>query len=128
MERKSNLTLPSYVWAGKETAKWPNAAEGETVAAFFMFVWDERPPPNEKFFSFEGVFFVGRGSTRGGKCGRSCTRGGTSSRLGGMTPPLLCWRPLPNGFGSMHPRGEGRESRQSGGLRWWLLSRKPPPS
>ena len=35
--------------------------------------------------------------------------------------------PLPNGFGSMHPRGEGRESRRSGGLRWWLLRRIPPP-
>ena len=29
MERKANLTLPSYVWVGGETAKWPQAAEGE---------------------------------------------------------------------------------------------------
>ena len=34
VERKTNLTLPSFVWVGGETAKWPNAAEGETVAAF----------------------------------------------------------------------------------------------
>ena len=26
VERKSNVTLPSYVWIGGETAKWPNAA------------------------------------------------------------------------------------------------------
>ena len=44
-----------------------------------------------------------------------------------MTPPLLWWRPLPNGFGSMHPRGKGRESRRSGDLTWWWLSRMPPP-
>ena len=68
-----------------------------------------------------------RGSTPGGKCGRSCTRGGSSTRLGGMTPPNLCWMPLPNGFGSMRPRGEGRESIRSGGLRWWSLRRMPPP-
>ena len=28
VERKTNLTLPSYVWVGGETAKWPQAAEG----------------------------------------------------------------------------------------------------
>ena len=41
MERKSNLTLPSYVWVGGETAKWPNAAEGGNGCGFFVFVWDE---------------------------------------------------------------------------------------
>ena len=53
--------------------------------------------------------------------------GGASTRLVGMTPPLPWWTPLPIGFGSMHPRGEGRESRQSGDLTWWWLSRMPPP-
>ena len=61
VERKSNLTLPSYVWVGGETAKWPNAAEGETVAAFLCLVGMSDPPPKEKLFSFEGVFFVGGG-------------------------------------------------------------------
>ena len=28
------LTLPSYVWVGGETAKWPNAAEGERLRLF----------------------------------------------------------------------------------------------
>ena len=36
VERKTNLTLPSYVWVGGATAKWPNAAEGATAAAFFV--------------------------------------------------------------------------------------------
>ena len=45
-----------------------------------------------------------------------------------MTPPLLWWTPLPIGFGSMHPRGEGREkARRSGDQTWWWLSRMPPP-
>ena len=69
-----------------------------------------------------------RGSTPGGKCGRSCTGGGGIHQVGGMTPPPhLCWMPLPIGFGSMRPRGEGRESRRSGDLRWWSLRRMPPP-
>ena len=37
--------------------------------------------------------------------------------------------PLPNGFGSMHARGKGQESRRSGGLRWWYVVQAdaPPP-
>ena len=87
MERKTNLTLPSYVWVGAETAKWPQAAEGETVAAFLCLFGMSEPPPKETLFPFEGVFFFGGGSLRGGNCGRSCTGGGTSTRLVGMTPP-----------------------------------------
>ena len=100
---------------------------GGNGCGFFVFVWDERPPPKEILFPFEGVFFLGGGRIRGGKCGRSCTGGGTSTRLVGMTPPLLWWTPLPIGFGSMHPRGEGRtKARQSWDLTWRWLSRMPP--
>ena len=38
--------------------------------------------------------------------------GGTSTRLVGMTPPLLWWTPLLIGFGSMRPRG-GRPGKQT---------------
>ena len=58
MERMSNLTLPSYVWVGGETAKWPNAAEGETVAAFLCLFGMSDPPQRKKFFFVEGLFFV----------------------------------------------------------------------
>ena len=34
VERNTNLTLPSSVWVGGETAKWPNAAEGERLRLF----------------------------------------------------------------------------------------------
>ena len=50
MERKSNLTLPSFVWVGGETAKCPNAAEGETVAAFLCLFGMSDPPQRKKFF------------------------------------------------------------------------------
>ena len=71
---------------------------------------------------------MGGGGTLGGKCGRSCTGGGGILQVGGYDPPPhLRWMPLQNGFGSMHPTGEGRESRRSGGLRWWLFRRMPPP-
>ena len=76
VERKTNLTLPSYVWIGGETAKWPQAAEGETVAAFFVFVWDERPPPKEILFPFEGVFFVGGGVYGEGSVAEAAQGGG----------------------------------------------------
>ena len=62
-----------------------------------------------------------------GSVAEAAQGGGALTRLVGMTPPLVWWTPLPNGFGSMHPRGEGRESRRSGDLTWWWLSRMPPP-
>ena len=48
VERKTNLTLPSFVWVGGETAKWPNAAEGETLAAFLCLFGMGDPPPKGK--------------------------------------------------------------------------------
>ena len=45
VERKTNLTLSSFVWVGGETAKWPNATEGETVAAFLCLFGMSNPPP-----------------------------------------------------------------------------------
>ena len=77
VERKTNLTLPSYVWVGGETAKWPNAAEGETVAAFLcLFGMSDPPPPKENFFSFEGVFFVGGGVYGEGSVAEAAQGGG----------------------------------------------------
>ena len=55
VERKTNLTIPSFVWVGGETAKWRNAAERETVAAFLCFLGTSDPPPKEKIFFVEGV-------------------------------------------------------------------------
>ena len=53
MERKTNLTLPSYVRVGGETAKWPNVPEGETIAAFLcLFGTSDLPPPNAKKYFF----------------------------------------------------------------------------
>ena len=126
VERKSNLTLPSYVWVGGETAKWPNAAEGETVAAFLCLFEISDPPERKNYFLLR-VCFLWEGEYTGREVWQKLHMGGASSRLGRMTPPHLCWMPLPNGFGSMHPRGEGRESRRSKGLRWWLFRRLPPP-
>ena len=54
-ERKSNLTLPSFVWVGGEIAKWPNAAEGETVVAFLCLFGISDPPQKEKLFFVESV-------------------------------------------------------------------------
>ena len=48
MERKTSLTLPSYVWVVGETAKWPNAAEGQTVALFLCLFRMSEPPPKGK--------------------------------------------------------------------------------
>ena len=55
VERKTNLTLPSLVWAGGEAAKWPNAAEGETVVAFLCLFGMSDPPQKEMLFFVEGM-------------------------------------------------------------------------
>ena len=56
MDRKTNVTLSSYVWVGGETAKWPNATEGEIIATFMcLFGMIDPPPPMEKLFFVEGV-------------------------------------------------------------------------
>ena len=76
LERKTNFTLPSYVWAGGETAKWPNAAEGETVAAFLCLLGMSETPPKEILFPFEGVFFGGGGVYREGSVAEAAQGGG----------------------------------------------------
>ena len=55
VERKTNLTLPSYVWVRGETARWPNAAEGETVAAFLCLFGMSDPPRTKMLLFVEGV-------------------------------------------------------------------------
>ena len=53
MERKTNVTLPSYVWVGggEPLATWPNVPEGETVAAFLcLFGMSDPPPPQHKSY------------------------------------------------------------------------------
>ena len=67
VERKTNLTLPSYVWVGGETAKRPNAVEGETVAAFLCLFGMGNPPQRKNCFLLR-VCFVDEAS--GGYAGR----------------------------------------------------------
>ena len=50
IERNGNLTLPSFVCVWVETAKWRNAAEGETVAAFFCLFGMSEPPKEKIIF------------------------------------------------------------------------------
>ena len=87
MERKSNLTLPSYVWVGGETAKWPNAAKGETVAAFLCLFGMSDPPQRKNYFLLR-VCFLWEGEYTGREVWQKLHKGGASSRLGGMTPPI----------------------------------------
>ena len=75
VERKSNLTLPSYVWVGGETSKWPNAAEEETVADFLCLFGMSDPPQKENSF-FEGAFFVGGGVHGQGSVAEAAQGGG----------------------------------------------------
>ena len=51
----------------------------------------------------------------------------TSTRLGGTRPPNVCVMQPPHVSSRMRPRGEGPPSIRSGGMRWWALSRMPPP-
>ena len=73
--RKSNLTLPSYVWVGGEKAKWPNAAEGETVAAFLCLFGMSDPPQRKSYFLLR-VCFLWEGEYMGREVWQKLHRGG----------------------------------------------------
>ena len=75
VERKTNLTLPSYVWVGGETAKWPNAAEGETVAAFLCLFGMSDPPQRKSYFLLR-VCFLWEGEYTGREVWQKLHRGG----------------------------------------------------
>ena len=49
---------------------------GGNGCGFFVFVWDERPPPKEILFPFEGVFFVGGGVYGEGSVAEAAQGGG----------------------------------------------------
>ena len=90
LERKTNLTLPPYVWVGGRTAKWPNAAEGETVAAFLCLFGMSDPLPKEKLFSLRVCFIdEASGEYTGREVWQKLHRGGggASTRLGGYEAP-----------------------------------------
>ena len=87
LERKTNLTLPSYVWVGGETAKWPNAVEGETVAAFLCLFGMSDPPQRKSYFLLRVCFFLGGGVYGEGSVAQAAQGGGgASTRLVGMYP------------------------------------------
>ena len=86
VERKTNLTLPSYVWVGGETAKWPNAAEGETVAAFLCLFGMSDPPQRKSYFLLR-VCFLWEGEYTGREVWQKLHRGGGIHQVGGYDPP-----------------------------------------
>ena len=114
MERKTNLTLPSFVWVGGEAAKWPNAAEGETFAAFLCLFGMSGAPKRKIFFLRVRYIDEASGEHTGREVWQKVHRGGNIHQVGGYDPPHLCWMPLSNGFGSMRPRG-GRPGKQTQG-------------
>ena len=86
VERKTNLTLPSYVWVGGETAKWPQAAEGETVAAFLCLFGMSDPPQRKSYFLLR-VCFLWEGVYTGREVWQKLHRGGGIHQVGGYDPP-----------------------------------------
>ena len=86
LERKTNLTLPSYVWVGGETAKWPQAAEGETVAAFLCLFGMSDPPQRKSYFLLR-VCFLWEGEYTGREVWQKLHKGGDILQVGGYDPP-----------------------------------------
>ena len=83
----SPYTLPSYVWVGGETAKWPNAAEGETVAAFLCLFGMSDPPQRKSYFLLR-VCFLWEGEYTGREVWQKLHRGGGGiHQVGGYDPP-----------------------------------------
>ena len=64
LERKTNLTLPSYVWVG-----------GETVAAFLCLFGMSDPPQRKSYFLLRVCFFL-RGGYTGREAWHKLHRGG----------------------------------------------------
>ena len=88
VEMKTNLTLPSYVWVGGETAKWPNAAEGQTVAAFLSLFGMSDPPPKENFFLLRVCFIdEASGEYTGRELWQKLHREGDIHQVGGYEAP-----------------------------------------
>ena len=53
LERKTNLTCPSYVWVvgGETLGHLAKCATEENGCGVFVFVWDERTPLAQKLLS-----------------------------------------------------------------------------
>ena len=88
LERKTNLTLPSFVWVGGATAKWPNAVEGETVAAFLCLFWMSDPPQRKNYFLLRVCFIdEASGEYTGREVWQKLPKGGVIHQVGGYEAP-----------------------------------------
>ena len=74
-----------------EPPKWPNAAEGETVAAFLCFFGMSDPPPRRKIF-FSRVCFndEASGEYPGREVWQKMHRGWEHPLGWGVQGPLIC--------------------------------------
>ena len=113
MERKSNLTLPSFVWVGGETAKWPNAAEGETVAAFLCLFGMSDPPQRKNYFLLRVCFIdEASGEYTGREVWQKVYMGGDIHQVGGYDPPPSVWDATAKWVRQYAPKG-GRPGKQT---------------
>ena len=127
VERKTNLTLPSYVWVGGETAKLPNAAEGETVAAFLCLFQISDPPKRKNFFLLR-VCFLWEGGYTGREVWQKLHRGGGIHQVGGYDPPPFVVEATAEWVRQYAPKG-GRPGKQTKrGAEVVVVEADAPPS
>ena len=128
MERKTNLTLPSYLWVGGETAKWLNAAEGEMIAAFLCLFGLSDPPQRKNYFLLRVCFIdEASGEYTGGEVWQKLHRGGDTRQVGGYKAPQSVCDATASWVQSYAPKGGRPTKHTKRGLRWWSSSRMPPP-
>ena len=111
-----------YRVIGGETAKWPNVAEGEEVAAFLCLFGIREPPQHKKYF-LPRLRFVDEalGEYIGREVWHKLHLGGGIHQAGGYDPPpKVCVMQLLCGPSRLRPRGEGPES---GRMKWWWWRR-----
>ena len=84
---------------------------GGNGCGFFVFVWDERPPPKEILFPFEGVFFEGGGVYGEGSVAEAA-QGGDIHQVGGYDPPPSVVDATADGARQHAPKG-GRPRKQT---------------
>ena len=113
LERKTNLTLPSYVWVGGETAKWPNADEGETVAAFLCLFGISNPPQRKNYFLLRVCFIdEASGEYPGREVWQKLHKGGDIHQVGGYEAPQSACDATTRWVQSYAPKG-GRATKHT---------------
>ena len=123
-------TSPSYVWVGGERAKWPNVAEGETVATCLcLFGMSDPPTPTQNYFLLTLCFAdEALGEYAGREVWQKLHRGGgMHHEEGGGTPPPQTVRDATALWAQLYAPKGGRPTKRGHEVVMVESEDGPPP-